>query len=223
MTGAENLMNTVINSLSMIDHGFTVTLTVQPHHWDGDEGDYDEEDDEDDEPHVSDDVIEEIKEFSRRIDECMSESLKSQVFDHHEQLVKEKLSGLGHDDTCGKWPKVGDEVWYKTCHGNYECGKVKVVCHNTIQLDNNITIERRQCFATPFEVGYEVWFVATGGSHCGDAVIHGIITGLEKEHRVCGRDKAKIVVGNGIYTKYVSNLFDSLDDLLGFLRYTAHE
>ena len=223
MTGAENLMNTVINTLSMIDNGFTVTLTVQPHNWDGDEGDYDEEDDDEDEPHVSDDVIEEIKEFSRRIDECMGESIKSQMFDHYEQLVKEELSGFGHDEACGKWPKAGDEVWYKTCHGNYECGKVKVVCHNTIQLDNNITIERRHCIATPFEVGDEVWFVATGGSHCGDAVIHGIITGLEKEHRVCGQDKAKIVVGNGNYTKYVSNLFDSLDDLLGYLRYTAHE
>ena len=114
-------------------------------------------------------------------------------------------------------------MWYKTKHGNHERGKVKVVCHNTIQLDNNVTLERRHCIVTPFEVGDEVWFVATGGSHCGDAVMHGIITGLEKEHRVCGLDKAKIVVGNGNYTKYVSNLFDSLDDLLDYLRHTAHE
>ena len=49
MTGAESLMNTVINSLSMIDRGFTVTLTVTPHDWYGDEGDYDEEDDDEDE------------------------------------------------------------------------------------------------------------------------------------------------------------------------------
>ena len=211
MTGAENLMNTVINTLSMIDKGFTVTLTVQPHNWDGDEGDYDEEDDEDDEPHVSDDVIEEIKEFSRRIDECMSESLKSQVFDHHEQLVKEKLSGLGHDETCGKWPKVGDEVWYKTCHGNYECGKVKVVCHNTIQLDNNITIERRHCIATPFEVGNEVYF-----DWCG-RIRHGVI--VEKS----SFDNVKVRCGNNTYCTKLGALFDSVDEVLHYLKSTADE
>ena len=146
MTGAENLMNTVINSLSMIDMGFTVTLTVTPHDWDYYGDDYEEEDD--DEPHVPDDVIEYIKEFASRIDEGMSESLKSQMLDHREGVLKEKFSNVirsmgddeiakvfqgNWDDLDKPWPGVGDEVWYKTKHGNHERGKVKVVCHNTIQ------------------------------------------------------------------------------------------
>ena len=210
MTGAENLMNTVINSLSMIDKGFTVTLTVTPHNWDGDGDDYEEEDDDEDEPHVSDEIIEEIKEFSRRIDECMGESLKSQMFDHYERLVKEELSGSGHDETCGNWPKVGDEVWYKTSHGNHECGKVKVVCHNTIQLDNNVTLERKDCKRVPFEVGDECWFI----SH--DKIWKGYV------HETYS-DSAFVTTKRGVSHLSFKVMFSSVDEVLHYLKSTADE
>lgn len=222
MIGAENLMNTVINTLSMIDKGFTVTLTVQPHDWDGDDEDYEEEDDDDeDEPHVSDKVIEEIKEFARRVDDGMYESLKSQMFDHYAQLGKEKFSdvirSLGDDmaDIIRKpgtsWPNVGDEVWYKTKHGNYERGKVKVVCHNTIQLDNNVTLERKDCKMVPFEVGDEVYF-----DWCG-CIKHGVIV------ENYSFDNVKVRCGNNTYCTKYGVLFDSVDEVLHYLKSTADE
>lgn len=226
MTGAENLMNTVINSLSMIDKGFTVTLTVQPHDWDYDGDDYDEEDDDEDEPHVPDEVIEKIKEFSRRINDGMSESVKSQMLDHCEGLLKEKYSSVirsmgddeiakesqGNCDLLDKpWPKVGDEVWYKTKHGNHEHGKVKVVCHNTIQLDNNVTLERRHCIVTPFKVGDEVYF-----DWCG-RIKHGVI--VEKYSFV----NVKVKSGNSTYCAELGTLFDSVDEVLDYLKSTADE
>lgn len=226
MTGAENLMNTVINSLSMIDKGFTVTLTVTPHNWDHDGDDYEEEDDdEDDEPHVSDDVIEEIKEFARRIDEGMSESVKSQMLDHCEGLLKEKYSSVIRsmdDDEIAKvfqdnwdvpdepWPSVGDTVWYKTKHGNHECGKVKVICHNTIQLDNNVTLERKDCKKTPFKVGEEVWFDLNCEVLCGY---------VEKLNDVNCLVRTK----KGVLQMPYARLFDSVDELLGYLKSTADE
>ena len=220
MTGAENLMNTVINSLSMIDKGFTVTLTVTPHNWDYDGDDYDEEDDDEDEPNVSDDVIEEIKEFARRIDEIMPEQVKSQVFDHYAQLVKDKYSSvirsMGDDvndvvKDKPSWPNVGDEVWYKTKHGNHEHGKVKVICHNTIQLDNNVTLERRHCIVTPFKVGDEVYF-----DWCG-RIKHGVIV------EIFSCDNVKVRCGNNTYCSKFGALFDSVDDLLHYLKSTADE
>lgn len=227
MTGAENLMNTVINSLSMIDRGFTVTLTFTPHNWDGDcNEDYDEEIDED-EPHVSDEVIEEIKEFARRIDEIMPEQVKSQVFDHYAQLVKDKYSSVirsmgddeiakefqGNYDILGKlWPQVGNKVWYKTKHGNHECGKVKVVCHNTIQLDNNVTLERKDCKKVPFEVGDEVYF----DWNC--RIKHGVI--IEK---FFSSDNVKVKCGNNTYCSKFGALFDSVDEVLHYLKSTADE
>ncbi len=167
MTGAENLMNTVINSLSMIDRGFTVTLTVQPHDWDYDGDDYDEE--------MGDDL------------------------------------GEMHKSDGAKWPKVGDEVWYKTRHGNHERGKVKVVCHNTIQLGNNVTLERRHCIVTPFKVGDEVYF-----DWCGH-IKHGTITEIESFDRVKCRTLGET------YFVTVKTLFDSVDDLLHYLKSTADE
>jgi len=223
MTGAENLMNTVINSLSMIDKGFTVTLTVTPHNWDYDGDDYDEEDDE---PHVSDDVIEDIKEFARRIDEGMYENVTSQLFDHCKDNLKEKYSSVIRsmcDDEIGKklkgtldilgelWPQVGDEVWYKTKHGNHEHGKVKVVCHNTIQLDNNVTLERKDCKKDPFEVGDEVYF-----DWCG-RIKHGVIV------EIFSCDNVKIKCGNNTYCSKFRALFDSVDEMLGYQKSTADE
>ena len=227
MTGAENLMNTVINSLSMIDKGFTVTLTVTPHNWDCDGDDYDEEDDDEDEPHVSDEVIEDIKEFARRIDEIIPEQVKSQVFDHYAQLVKDKYSSVirsmgddeiakefqGNYDILGKlWPNVGDEVWYKTKHGNHERGKVKVVCHNTIQLDNNVTLERKDCKKVPFEVGDEVYF-----DWCG-RIKHGTITEMESFDMV----KCRTLDGTNFFAT-VKTLFCSVDEVLHYLKSTADE
>ena len=226
MTGAENLMNTVINSLSMIDKGFTVTLTVTPHNWDGDCDDYEEEDDDEDEPHVSEDVVENIKEIARRINDGMSESVKSQMLDHCEGLLKEKYSSvirsMGDDeianefqgdwDVLGKhWPNVGDEVWYKTKHGNHEHGKVKVVCHNTIQLDNNVTLERKDCKKVPFEVGDEVYF-----DWCGH-IKHGVI--VERYSFV----NVKVKCGNSTYCTELGTLFDSVDEVLHYLKSTADE
>ena len=221
MTGAENLMNTVINSLSMIDHGFTVTLTVTPHNWDGDGDDYEEEDDDEDEPHVSDDMVEEIKEFAHRIDEGMSESLKSQILDHCEQLFKEQFEGhesladvfrkMDADSVAAKWPSVGDEVWYKTKHGNHDHGKVKVVCHNTIQLDNNVTLERRHCIVTPFKVGDEVYF-----DWCG-RIKHGVIV------EISSCDNVKVSRENSTYCTKLGALFDSVDEVLHYLKSTADE
>lgn len=221
MTGAGNLMNTVINSLSMIDKGFTVTLTVQPHNWDYDGDDYDEEDDDEDEPHVSDEVIKKIKDFARAINEGMSESVKSQMFDHYALLVKDKYSdvirNLGDDmadiirQPGTSWPNVGDEVWYKTKHGNHERGKVKVVCHNTIQLNNNVTLERRHCIVAPFKVGDKVYF-----DWCG-RIKHGVI--VERG----SFDNVKVKCGNNTYCSRLGALFDSVDEVLHYLKSTADE
>jgi len=223
MTGAENLMNTVINSLSMIDKGFTVTLTVTPHNWDYDGDDYDEEDDdEDDELRVSEEVIKDIKEFARRIDEGMSESLKSHIFDHYEQLFNEQFEGhesladvfrkMDADSVAvNSWPKVGDEVWYKTKHGNHERGKVNVVCHNTIQLEGNVTLERKDCKKVPFDVGDEVYF-----DWCG-RIKHGVI--VEKS----SFDNVKVRCGNNTYCAKLGALFDSVDEVLDYLKSTADE
>ena len=216
MTGAADLMNTVINSLSMIDRGFTVTLTVQPHNWDGDDEDYDEEEEE---PHVSDEVIKNIKEFARRINEGMSESVKSQLFDHYAEIVKDKycsaIRGMGDDvnDVVKdepSWPKVGDVVWYKTKHGNHEHGKVKVVCHNTIQLDKNVTLERKDCKKVPFEVGDEVWFDLNCEVLCGY---------VEKLNDVNCLVRTK----KGVLQMPYGRLFDSVDELLAYLKSTADE
>ena len=221
MTGAENLMNTLINSLSMIDRGFTVTLTVTPHNWDGDhDEDYDEEDD-DDEPRVSDEVIEDIKEFARRIDEGMSENLKSQMLDHYERLFKKQFEGHGSladvfrkmdadSVAVNSWPGVGDTVWYKAKSGKYQCGKVKVVCHNTIQLDNNVTLERKDCMKVPFEVGEEVWFGLCSEILCGY---------VEKLNDANCLLRTK----HGVLQMPYARLFDTVDDLLGYLKSTADE
>lgn len=227
MTGAESLMNTVINSLSMIDRGFTVTLTVQPHDWYYDGDDYEEEDGDEDEPHVSDEIIEDIKEFVRRTDEGMSESLKSQMLDHCEGFLKEKYSSVirsmgddeiakafqgNWDDLDKPWPSVGDEVWYKTKHGNFEHGKVKVVCHNTIQLEGNVTLERKDCKKDPFEVGKEVYF-----DWCG-RIKHGVIV----EKHSFGNN-VKVRCGYNTYCTKLGALFDSVDELLDYLKSTADE
>lgn len=203
MNGAENLMNTVINSLSMIDKGFTVTLTVQPHNWDYDGDDYDEEDDDEDEPHVSDEVIKEIKDFARSINESMSYS------DVIRNLGDDMADIIRHPGTS--WPNVGDEVWYKTKHGNHERGKVKVVCHNTIQLDNNVTLERRHCIVTPFKVGDKVYF-----DWCG-RIKHGVI--VERY----SFDNVKVKCGNNTYCSRFGALFDSVDEVLHYLKSTADE
>lgn len=225
MTGAENLMNTVINTLSMIDKGFTVTLTVQPHDWYGDDEDYDDEDDDDDEeePHVSDDVIEEIKAFARRIKDGAYESM----LDHCEGLLKEKYSSVIRsmgDDEIAKvfqadwdaldkpsWPNVGDEVWYKTKHGNHECGKVKVVCHNTIQLDNNVTLERKDCKRVPFEVGDEVYF------DWRSCIKHGVVV------NPCSDKDARVDTGKSTYCIMYESMFSSVDEVLHYLKSTADE
>lgn len=209
MTGAENLMNTVINSLSMIDKGFTVTLTVQPHNWDYDGDDYDEEDDDEENPHVSEEAIERIKEFSRVINNGVSESIRD-VYDHILREVGDDFGDMPKSDAA-KWPSVGDEVWYKTKHGNHEHGKVKVVCHNTIQLDNNVTLERRHCIVTPFKVGDEVYF-----DWCG-RIKHGVI--VEKY----SFDNVKVRCGNNTYCTRLGALFDSVDEVLNFLKSTADE
>lgn len=221
MTGAENLMNTLINSLSMIDKGFTVTLTVTPHNWDGDCDDYEEEDDDEDEPHVSEDVVESIKGLSRLFDGVMSEQCKEQLLDHYAQLGKEKFSdvirNLGDDmadiirqpDTS--WPKVGDEAWYKTKHGNFERGKVKVVCHNTIQLDNNVTLERKDCKMVPFEVGDEVYF----DINC--EILRGSIERLGDVNCIISTE------ADHSFQMPYNKLFRSVDDLLHYLKSTADE
>ena len=219
MTGAENLMNTVINTLSMIDKGFTVTLTVQPHNWDDDGDDYEEEDDDEDEPHVPDEVIEDIKEFAHRINDGMSESVKSQMLDHCEGLLKEKYSSvirsMGDDvndvvKDKPSWPSVGDTVWYKAKSKKRQCSKVKVVCHNTIQLANNITLERKDCKKTPFEVGEEVWFDLNCEVLCGY---------VEKLNDVDCLIRTK----KGVVQMPYARLFDSVDELLGYLKSTADE
>lgn len=205
MTGAENLMNTVINSLSMIDRGFTVTLTVQPHDWDYDGDDYDEEDDDEDEPHVSDDVIEEIKAFARRIDVgLLKEKYSSAIRSMGEELPENKSASTG-------WPNVGDEVWYKTRHGNYECGKVKVVCHNTIQLDNNVTLERKGCKRVPFEVGDEVYFDWLS------CIKHGVV------EEPCSDKDARVDTGKSTYCIMYESMFSSVDEVLHYLKSTADE
>lgn len=210
MTGAENLMNTVINTLSMIDKGFTVTLTVQPHDWYGDDEDYEEEEDDDeDEPHVSDKVIEEIKEFARRINDGVPESIRD-VYYH---ILREMGDGIGDmpKPDAVKWPSVGDEVWYKTKHGNHEHGKVKVVCHNTIQLDNNVTLERKDCKKVPFEVGDEVYFDWLG------CIKHGVI----KENY--SDSDARVKTAKSAYCIMYESMFSSVDELLHYLKSTADE
>lgn len=209
MTGAENLMNTIINSLSMIDKGFTVMLTVQPHDWDYDGDDYEEEDGDEDEPHVSDEAIERIKEFSRVIDKGVPESIRD-VYDHIIREIGDDLDDMPKSNAA-KWPKVGDEVWYKTRHGNHEHGKVKVVCHNTIQLDNNVTLERKDCMKVPFEIGDEVYF-----DWCG-RIKHGVIV------ENYSFDNVKVRCGNNTYCTRYGALFDSVDELLGYLKSTADE
>lgn len=211
MTGAENLMNTVINTLSMIDKGFTVTLTVQPHDWDYDGDDYEEEEDDDeDEPHVSEDVVESIKEFARSINEGVPESIRD-VYDH---ILREMGDGIGDmpKPDAVKWPSVGDTVWYKTKHGNHERGKVKVVCHNTIQLDNNVTLERKDCKKVPFEVGDEVYF-----DWCG-RIKHGVITESSFDNV-----NVKVRCGDNTFCSKFGALFDSVDELLDYLKSTADE
>lgn len=214
MTGAENLMNTVINSLSMIDRGFTVTLAVTPHNWDydGDDyDDYDEEDDEEDEPHVPDEVIEKIKEIARRIDDGTLKEKYSYVIRSmgDDEIAKEFQ---GNCDILDKpWPKVGDEVWYNTKHGNHEHGKVKVVCHNTIQLDNNVTLERKDCKRVPFEVGDNVYF-----DWCG-RIKHGVIV------ENYSFDNVKVRCGDNTYCTKYGALFGSVDEVLDYLRSTADE
>lgn len=209
MTGAENLMNTVINSLSMIDRGFTVTLTVQPHSWDYDGEDYEEEDDDEDEPHVSDEAIERIKAFSRVINKGVPESIRD-VYDHILREIGDDLGDTPKSDT-DKWPSVGDEVWYKTKHGNHERGKVKVVCHNTIQLSNNVTLERRHCIVAPFKVGDEVYFDWNG------RIKHGVIA------EIFSCDDVKVRCGNNAYCSKLGALFDSVDEMLDYLKSTADE
>lgn len=211
MTGAENLMNTVINSLSMIDRGFTVTLTVQPHNWDDGGDDYEEEDDDEDEPHVSDEVIEDIKEFARRIDiGLLKEKYSSAIRSLGDDEIAKEFQG-NWDILDKPWPTVGDEVWYKTKHGNHEHGKVKVVCHNTIQLDNNVTLERRHCIVTPFKVGNEVYFDWRG------RIKHGVI--VERY----SFDNVKVKSGNSTYCTELGTLFDSVDEVLDYLKSTADE
>lgn len=209
MTGAENLMNTVINSLSMIDRGFTVTLTVQPHSWDYDGDDYEEEDDDEDEPHVSDEAIERIKEFSRVINKGESESIRD-VYNHILREMGDDLGEMPKSDAA-IWPQVGDTVWYKTKHGNHERGKVKVVCHNTIQLEGNVTLERKDCKKVPFKVGDEVYF-----DFCG-RIKHGVIVGK------FSFDNVKVMCGNSTYCAKFGNLFDSVDEVLDYLKSTADE
>lgn len=222
MIGAENLMNTVINTLSMIDKGFTVTLTVTPHNWDCDGDDYEKEDDDEGKPHVSDDVIEEIKEFARRIDDGMFESLKSQLLDHCEQLFKEQFEGhesladvfrkMDADSVAvNSWPNVGDTVWYKTKHGNHEHGKVKVVCHNTIQLNNNVTLERKDCKKVPFEVGDEVYFDINCEILCGS------VERLDDVNCLIGTEDDRS------FRMPYNKLFRSVDGLLDYLKSTADE
>jgi len=210
MTGAENLMNTVINSLSMIDRGFTVTLTVQPHNWDYDGDDYDEEEkDEDDEPHVSEEAIERVKEFSRVINKGVPESIRD-VYDH---ILREMGDGIGDipKSDATKWPNVGDEVWYKTKHGNHEREKVKVVCHNIIQLDNNVTLERKDCKRIPFEVGDEVYFDWLS------CIKHGVVV------NPCSDKDARVDTGKNTYCIMYESMFSSVDEVLDYLKSTADE
>lgn len=233
MKAASDLLNTIVNSLSMIDRGFTVTLTVQPHNWDGDE-DYDEEEEELPEiPDIADETIANIKEFSKTIDGVFAEQLKEKVFnsaveaakrfDPESETLKDILGKIEADSKeffkdidkmVGKedpsWPKVGDNVWYKTKKRNYACGHVKVVCHNTIQLENLVTLERKDCLASPFEVGEQVWFLSTGKPECG------IVEALNA-------DNAKLHVKSSIMLVPYTCLFDSLDDLLDYLRASVYE
>lgn len=236
MTGAENLINTIINSASMIDRGFTVTITVQPHDYMvGYEGDYDEDEDDMPEiPDISEQTIANVKEFAHTFDSAMSGEAKSQLFDRYANLVKDKMSQgetlsdiLGDietdtkeffkdiDDMLGRdsdqsWPKVGDLVWYKTKKLNYRCGRVKVVCHNTIQLEDMVTLERKDCMKQPFEVGEEVWFVISGEVLCG---------AVEKLNDV----NCKVRTKKGIMQMPYPRLFNSTGDLLNHLKMTADE
>lgn len=233
MSAASDLLNTIVNSLSMIDRGFTVTLTVQPHNWDGDD-DYDEEEEELPEiPDITEQTIANIKEFSKNLDSVFTEHLKEKLFnsaveaakrfDPESETLKDIFGKIEADSKAflkdidkmvdkedPSWPKVGDNVWYKTKKRNYACGHVKVVCHNTIQLENLVTLERKDCLASPFEVGEQVWFIITGKPECG------IVEALNA-------DNAKLHVKSSIMQLPYSRLFDSLDDLLDYLRASAYE
>ena len=232
MNAASDLLNTIVNSLSMIDRGFTVTITVQPHNWDGD--DYNEEEEELPEiPDIAEQTIADIREFSKTIDSVFAGLLKENLMNNAAATAKkfipddetikeifEKMQAesqafvkdidkmLGKEDPS--WPKVGDNVWYKTKKRNYACGHVKVVCHNTIQLENLVTLERKDCLASPFEVGEQVWFIITGKPECG------IVEALNA-------DSVKLHVKNCIMQLPYTRLFDSLDDLLDYLRASAYE
>lgn len=233
MSAASDLLNTIVNSLSMIDRGFTVTLTVQPHNWDGD--DYNEEEEELPEiPDIAEQTIADIREFSKTIDSVFTEQSKEKLlnsaveaakrFDPESETLKDILGKIEADSKeffkdidkmVGKkedpsWPKVGDNVWYKTKKRNYACGHVKVVCHNTIQLENLVTLERKDCLASPFEVGEQVWFIITGKPECG------IVEALNS-------DNARLHVKNSIMQMPYPRLFDTLDDLLDYLRASVYE
>lgn len=233
MSSVSDTINTIINAASMIDRGFTVTITVQPHNWEGGyEEDYEE--DEDEMPDVSDETIENIKEFAHVFDDTMFNAAKGEILDHYANLVKEKMDNGGslasimHDietDTQGffkyidemlgkgvgeSWPKVGDLVWYKTKKLNYRCGHVKIVCHNTIQLEDMVTLERKDCMKSPFEKGEEVWFVIAGEMFCG---------AVEELNDVNCTVRTK----KGIMQMPYPRLFNSTGDLLNHLKMTADE
>ncbi len=235
MSSVSDTINTIINAASMIDRGFTVTITVQPHNWDGDyEDDYEEEEeDEDLIPDVSEQAVENVKEFAHLFDDTFN-TAKGEILDRYANLVKEKtdngesLSRIMRDiedstqeffkdidEMVGKessesWPKVGDLVWYKTKKLNYRCGHVKIVCHNTIQLEDMVTLERKDCMKSPFEEGEEVWFVISGEVLCGQ---------VEKLNDV----NCKVRTKKGIMQMPYPRLFDTTGDLLNHLKMTADE
>lgn len=233
MSSVSDTINTIINAASMIDRGFTVTITVQPHNWDGGyEDDYEE--DEDDMPDVSEQTIANVKEFAHIFDDTMFNAAKGEILDRYVNLVKDKmdnsesLSRIMRDiedntqeffkdidkavckENGESWPKVGDLVWYKTKKLNYRCGHVKIVCHNTIQLDDMVTLERKDCMKSPFEKGEEVWFVISGEVLCG---------AVEK----LNDNDCTVRTKKGIMQMPYPRLFNSTGDLLNHLKMTADE
>lgn len=236
MSSVSDTINTIINAASMIDRGFTVTITVQPHDWEGGyEDDYEEDEDDMPEiPDISEQTVANVKEFAHTFDSAMSNEVKSQLFEHYANLVKEKMDNgdslasimrNSEDNTHGffkyidemlgkengeSWPKVGDLVWYKTKKLNYRCGHVKVVCHNTIQLEDMVTLERKDCMKQPFEKGEEVWFVIAGEMFCGQ---------VEKLNDV----NCKVRTKKGTMQMPYPRLFNSTGDLLNHLKMTAYE
>lgn len=201
MTG--DLISTLVDSLSMIDRGFTVSLTVTPHNW---VGEYDGDHDEDDETQPSEDVIEGIKDFARDISK-IPEYVKEGFKEEYARVVRDMDVAICDAAKGTVFPSVGDEVWYKTKKFNYNHGKVKVVCHNTIQLDNNVTLERKDCIKEPFKVGDEVWYMED------NKVAHKSVIGLRTDH---------LLVSNYHRLPY-ERVFHSVDDLLGYLKSTADE